>query len=110
MFQIVCNRLNVTKWTLLVSMVVVVLVGLKRLRRVMYLAMSVCGFDAGLLAAVWVITRCVTLCVCVCACVCVRVCMWVCMRVRLCVCERMCTPVCVCHVHVTYIVIVWSIG
>ena len=44
-----------TKWALLMSLIVVVLVALKRLRRLMYLSMSVCGFDAGLLAAVWVI-------------------------------------------------------
>ena len=47
-------RLNVTKWALLVSLIVIVLVALKRLRRLMYLAVSVCGFDAGLLATVWV--------------------------------------------------------
>ena len=59
-------RLNVTKWALLVSLIVIVLVALKRLRRLMYLAVSVCGFDAGLLATVWVriimfSAKCVTL-------------------------------------------------
>ena len=50
-------RLNVTKWALLVSLIVVLLVAVKRLRRLMYLAMTICGFDAGLLATVWVKTH-----------------------------------------------------
>ena len=60
-FCVVC-RLNVTKWALLVSLIVVLLVAVKRLRRMMYLAMTICGFDAGLLATVWVKTYCNVLC------------------------------------------------
>ena len=47
-------RLNITKWIVLVSMVVVVMVAVKRLRRVMYLSMTLCGCATGLLATVWV--------------------------------------------------------
>ena len=47
-------RLNITKWIVLVSLVVVVMVAVKRLRRVMYLSMTVCGCATGLLATVWV--------------------------------------------------------
>ena len=43
-----------TKWALLVSLIVVLLVAIKRLKRLMYLAMTIFGFDAGLLATVWV--------------------------------------------------------
>ena len=43
-----------TKWALLVSLIVVLLVAVKRLKRLMYLAMTIFGFDAGLLATVWV--------------------------------------------------------
>ena len=109
-----------TKWALLVSLIVVLLVAVKRLRRLMYLAMTICGFDAGLLATVWVKTYCNVLwslcvymslsvclpmcsvCVCVCVSVCVRVCVCLCTKnvltgnITICirmqyVCDTMCT-------------------
>ena len=85
-----------TKWALLVSLIVVLLVAVKRLRRLMYLAMTICGFDAGLLATVWVKTYCNvlwSLCVCIClflsVCLCaVSVCVpvYLCVFVYVCVC------------------------